>query len=56
MLENVEKGKVVEEVSETQVTINLSHILMFTTGASEIPAIGLIPCQSIRFHHNTHEE
>lgn len=56
MLENVEKGKVVEELSETEVTINLSHILMFATGASEIPAIGLIPRPSIRFDHNTREE
>ena len=56
MLENVEKRKVVEEMSETQVTINLSHILMFATGASEIPAIGLIPRPSIGLDHNTSEE
>ena len=55
-LENIEKEKVVEELSETEVTINLSHILMFTTGASEIPAIGLIPRPSIRFDHSTREE
>jgi hypothetical protein len=56
MLENVEKGKVVEELGETELTISLSHILMFATGASEIPAIGLIPRPSIRFNHNTSEE
>ena len=56
MLENVEKGKVVEELGETELSISLSHILMFATGAAEIPAIGLIPRPSIRFNHNTSEE
>ena len=56
MLENVEKGKVVEELGETELTISLSHILIFATGASEIPAIGLIPRPSLRFNHNISEE
>ena len=56
MLENVEKGKVVKEVGENEITISLSHILMFATGASEIPAIGHMPHPSIRFDHNTSEE
>ena len=43
MLENVERGKVVEEVQEDKVTISLSDILMFITGACQIPAIGFSP-------------
>lgn len=56
MLENIEKGKVVEEFNATELTIMLSHVLMFVTGASEIPAIGLIPRPSLQFDHNTTEE
>ena len=53
MLENVEKGKVVEEVNGAEVTISLSDILMFATGACEVPAIGFSPRPTLQFNHDT---
>ena len=51
-LEDVENGLVVSQVEDREVTLNLSQILEFDTGAQHIPAIGFSPRPTIEFLHN----
>ena len=50
-LEDVEKGKVTCDVNDEEVTLTLSQVLQFVTGAVEIPAIGFTPKPSVEFLH-----
>ena len=51
-LEDVENGRVVSQVEEREVTLNLNQILEFATGAQDIPAVGFSPRPTIEFLHN----
>lgn len=51
-LEDVENGKVVSQLEDREVTVTLSDILQFATGARNVPAIGFSPRPTIVFQHN----
>jgi hypothetical protein len=51
-LEDVENDRVVSQVEDREVVLNLNQILEFATGAQHVPAVGFSPRPTIEFLHN----